>query len=121
MPEVKDALLEELVNARWEIMKALADAAEEDGEQEMALGWRWMAENKKWPASGDLIDHVDYGFYIVGRPQDAHSPPDTIPADTISTTRTYWPVSNSLKECLTRVAFCIGKWIIANEPYSPAE
>lgn len=43
-----DRLLDGLARP-WDTMLLLADAAEEGGDEELALGWRWLAENGRWP------------------------------------------------------------------------
>jgi hypothetical protein len=42
-------LLDGLENCRWGQMVVLADAAEEKGDAALAAGWRWLADNRKWP------------------------------------------------------------------------
>lgn len=45
-------LLEELDSGHKVTLHALANTAEEDGEQELAEGYRWLARHDKWPARG---------------------------------------------------------------------
>lgn len=45
----EEAMLAELDGHRWRVMLALADWCEENGQPEMAAGWRWLAEHEKWP------------------------------------------------------------------------
>jgi hypothetical protein len=42
-------LLASLEDCRWTHMRILADAAEEEGNATLAAGWRWLADNTKWP------------------------------------------------------------------------
>jgi hypothetical protein len=42
-----DMLLAGLADCRWNYMRGLGDAAEDE---ERALGWRWLADNRRWPA-----------------------------------------------------------------------
>jgi hypothetical protein len=42
-------LLAGLEDARWNHMRILADAAEEEGNLTLAAGWRWLAEHQYWP------------------------------------------------------------------------
>jgi hypothetical protein len=44
-----ERLLAGLESCRWDHMRVLADAAEEQGNEALALGWRWLADNRKWP------------------------------------------------------------------------
>jgi hypothetical protein len=54
------ALLRGLESCRWDYMRLLADAAEDQGEEALAAGWRWLADNRKWPMS------LKYGRYAFG-------------------------------------------------------
>jgi hypothetical protein len=45
----EDILLQQLEDCRWQALRELADEAEERGEADLAAGYRWLAENKKWP------------------------------------------------------------------------
>jgi hypothetical protein len=38
-----------LEECRWQQMQVIADAAEEGGDGQLAAGWRWLADNRKWP------------------------------------------------------------------------
>jgi hypothetical protein len=42
-------LLAALEDSRWTHMRILADAAEDEGNATLAAGWRWLADNKRWP------------------------------------------------------------------------
>jgi hypothetical protein len=44
-----ELLLEGLDDCRWNYLRGLADAAEDEGKHELARGWRWMADHHKWP------------------------------------------------------------------------
>jgi hypothetical protein len=48
VPEA-DRLLAHLEGCRWQAMRELADCAEEEGDAELAAGWRWLAEHRKGP------------------------------------------------------------------------
>jgi hypothetical protein len=52
----EDTLLAGLEECRWQHLRLLADEAEERGDVVMALGWRWLAEHRKWP--GGLVYQV---------------------------------------------------------------
>ncbi len=54
MSATRDKLLAEFTTYRWFIMRQLADEAEERGATAEAKGWRWLAENERWPSS---LDH----------------------------------------------------------------
>jgi hypothetical protein len=49
-----------LETCRWDYMRMLAVAAEDEGKQALALGWRWLADNRKWPRS------LKYGYHAFG-------------------------------------------------------
>ena len=51
MKTTRDKLLNELDNVHWTIMLQLADDCDERGEITEAKGWRWLANNKRWPMS----------------------------------------------------------------------
>ena len=40
-----------LENIRWDYMRILADAAEDEGNTTLAVGWRWLAKHHCWPRS----------------------------------------------------------------------
>ena len=44
-----DRVLAGLDACRWRQMRIIADAAEDAGEHLLAAGWRWLADNRKWP------------------------------------------------------------------------
>lgn len=46
---LRNRLLQELDDCRWFAMRQLADECEERGDVDEALGWRWLADNKRWP------------------------------------------------------------------------
>ncbi len=54
MSATQDKLLAEFFTYKWFIMYQLADEAEERGATTEAKGWRWLAENEKWP---NALDH----------------------------------------------------------------
>lgn len=45
----EELLLRFAFAAQHEALTLLADEAEERGDQERAVGYRWLAQNKKWP------------------------------------------------------------------------
>lgn len=55
---LRNRLLQELDDCRWFAMRQLADECEERGEVDEALGWRWLAENRRWP----YPDRKNYRF-----------------------------------------------------------
>jgi hypothetical protein len=50
MSETERRLLGELDEYRWFVMNQLADLADDEGNATLARGWRWLANNRKWPA-----------------------------------------------------------------------
>lgn len=46
----RERLLGELDGCRWLLLRALADDADERGQDTLAAGWRWLAENRYWPS-----------------------------------------------------------------------
>lgn len=54
-----ESLLEGLDDCRWNYLRGLADAAEDEGKLELARGWRFMAKHHKWPMS---LWHGDFAF-----------------------------------------------------------
>jgi hypothetical protein len=59
------ALLRGLESCRWAYMQGLADAAEDQGEEALAAGWRWLADNRKWPMS---LKYGRYAFELSAAP-----------------------------------------------------
>ena len=45
----RQRLLAGLEDCRWQQMRVLADFEEEHGNAVLAMGWRWLAANKRWP------------------------------------------------------------------------
>jgi hypothetical protein len=43
-------MLTGLQTVQWDEMKVLGDIVEEGGDPVAARGWRWLAENRKWPS-----------------------------------------------------------------------
>lgn len=54
-----EMLLDGLPNIRRNYMRGLADAAEDQGNHPLAKGWRWLADNRRWPAG---MKWGRYGF-----------------------------------------------------------
>jgi hypothetical protein len=46
-----ESLLDGLDDCRWNYLRGLADAAEDEGKPDLARGWRFMAKHHKWPMS----------------------------------------------------------------------
>jgi hypothetical protein len=44
-----DRALAGLGDCRWQHVLVIADAAEDQGDQALADGWRWLADNRRWP------------------------------------------------------------------------
>jgi hypothetical protein len=59
-----ESLLDGLDNCRWNYLRGLADAAEDEGTPDLARGWRWMADQRKWPMSWKY----GYLFKLSGAP-----------------------------------------------------
>lgn len=55
------ALLANASNCQADALNLLADEAEDRGNEELALGYRWLALNEKWPMSRRLRKGED-GF-----------------------------------------------------------
>jgi hypothetical protein len=52
-------------------MRILADAAEDEGNTTLASGWRWLADNKKWPSQvharpSNTSRKAVWGFHWIG-------------------------------------------------------
>jgi hypothetical protein len=61
--ETKRRLIGELADIHFSTMRLIADTCEEMGQSEEAAGWRWLADNKRWPSSRSRRGHpVLYGF-----------------------------------------------------------
>jgi hypothetical protein len=45
----KKVLLSSLDNARSFVLSALADYEEECGDPDLAMAWRWLRDNNRWP------------------------------------------------------------------------
>ncbi len=43
-----------LDSCQWDHMRMLADAAEDCGDMTLAKGWRWLADNKRWPDHANI-------------------------------------------------------------------
>jgi hypothetical protein len=59
------ALLRGPESCRWDYMRLLADAAEDQGREVLAVGWRWLADNRKWPMS---LKDGRYAFELSAAP-----------------------------------------------------
>src|SRR5262245_50688549 len=51
LPDGYHALVRELGDCRWQIMRVAADLADEAGDARLAAGWRWLADGRRWPAT----------------------------------------------------------------------
>jgi hypothetical protein len=78
-------LLEGLGTCRWEAMRVLADAAEDAGDAPLAAGWRWLADNQRWPnenykpfgeAEKVAIERMPWPRTPVQRPHNQTTPGD---------------------------------------------
>jgi hypothetical protein len=49
MTSFYESLLEGMESCRWNYLRGLADAAEDEGKADLARGWRWLAKYRKWP------------------------------------------------------------------------
>jgi hypothetical protein len=56
-----EMLLDGLPDIRWNYLRGLADAAEDEGDDLLALGWRWLADNRRWPLG---MKWRRYGFRL---------------------------------------------------------
>jgi hypothetical protein len=45
-----ERVLDRLDTCRWDHMRVIADAAEEEGDPVEAAGWRWLADHGRWPS-----------------------------------------------------------------------
>jgi hypothetical protein len=128
-----DRLLEELEGCRWFVMRQLADEAEERGDAELAAGWRWLAQRRKWPAANALNSPDPYLWRF--KHGSAAGQPSSLPESVfpflagedapareramnesgyILDRRQSWQVrSASEGELLTDTARAVGRWLAA--------
>jgi hypothetical protein len=57
-----------LEDCRWSQMRIIADAAEEAGDDQLARGWRWLADNRKWPEENPPGPSGAWSFSWYNRP-----------------------------------------------------
>ncbi len=67
MRDARRDLLEQLNSGQWLLLQVLADLEEEQGDAVRAGGWRWLAEQRRWPLE-------------ITRVEDAQDGETTIPA-----------------------------------------
>ena len=73
-----DRMLAGLQDCRWRQMRVIADAADDAGDQQLATGWRWLADNRRWACEGGVPDE-GLTYYLwnrsAGPAEDALPPP----------------------------------------------
>jgi hypothetical protein len=72
-------LLVGLDSCRWEQMRVLADAAEDNGDPVLAAGWRWLADNRKWPGADALGEGETFYWRAVRHEDQSSYGPDVLP------------------------------------------
>lgn len=45
----RERMLKELETIRWDYLQKIADTYEDEGDEIMVLGYRWLAIHKRWP------------------------------------------------------------------------
>jgi hypothetical protein len=79
-----ERLLAGLEDCRWEYMRLLADAAEGACWPNQALGWRWLAEERKWPR----VHEGEAQWFRMARNSPTDAPlPHHLPAGAFTTLR----------------------------------
>lgn len=112
MRDQQKKLLGELEEYRWHLMRLLADEAEENGEEVMALGWRWLVNNKrraKLPCNRGLFNCYGWFFGF------ANTSTSTVPAESKPYFRKHYRTrgkwNNNEAEHLLMSAEAIGRWL----------
>lgn len=108
---LRERLLDQLRECRWQAMRELADEAEERGDEVMALGWRWLANNKKWPyvqIDEDAEDDVWIGIYA-WYDQDGIPDENSLPKEYLPTKSGGWIQHEDVVNLLEITARYIGK------------
>ncbi len=114
MRQDRERMLKDLDQYRWALMLQLADEAEDSEKLLMANGWRWLANNERWP--DNRIDHK-YGWtfkqYINRANLDLkthratrHTLPDALLNQEIK----LYPIPN-LPLLMSRTARAVGSWL----------
>lgn len=114
----KERLLWELDNNRWEIMLALADLAEEQGDAYRAAGYRWLAKHKRWPVTpGYEFGMYDWCFQkrlaYVGNADWKAMAMDCLPGEVEDhgTQGVYEARREGLGKFMEETALLIGRWL----------
>jgi hypothetical protein len=77
------------VDSRWDTMRVVADAAEEDGQNDVATGLRWLAEHKKWSLT-QIIDGETYHTWSREEKDGEHGE-HYLPPGVLGRIHKYWP------------------------------
>jgi hypothetical protein len=104
-----ERLLAGLGTFRWDYLRVLADAAEEAGEPKLAAGWRWLADNRKWP---NEMGEVGLAWRCTWRAR-TDDPPFVLPwgmFQALDGMSTYTHLK-SVPEALEHAARAAGKWL----------
>ena len=106
-------LLADLAETPRHLMRVLADEADDAGEPWLAAGWRWLAENRKWPWWVNVPPDgpLRWGWSLTSGPPSARLPDGA---------RAFYPDGekpgkkkryDTLEECLLAGAVAAGKWL----------
>src|SRR5262245_7627860 len=78
----REKLLLELTACRWHAMKLLADESEERGETDLAAGWRWMADNERWPETARSLRQRTWTWRLdLANPTEVNQSEGVLPFD----------------------------------------
>src|SRR5262245_31355102 len=75
-------LLANLEDCQWQALRMLADAAEERGDAERAVGYRWLAEKHRWPTMMWLGTGLEIYYWRGWRGNDGE--PAYLPTEMVS-------------------------------------
>lgn len=108
MRDQKESLLQELDSILFDVMLKLADECEENGEDEEATGWRWLAAKNKIPVS---VPHV--AGYQWGVMSGNNDPPQSyaLPAAAVPLLPRRGEKDLRLRDSLESGAVAIGRWL----------
>jgi len=117
MRERTRKLLNELEDYRWVILAQLADEAEENADT-AAAGWRWLAENRKYPIFN--IDNATYYWHFYNDaklPSTSEEDYNVLPIPL----RNYlgFREGPKLKMLFVHTAECIAEWLHDGKNHPP--
>lgn len=105
----RERMLRDLDTCLWDTMRALADEAEESGDDRLARGWRWLAENGRFPEKND--GGWFWASSVMGVGDHIPVRPDAIPYHAHQYLQGRW--SHSLSSALLAAAHAVGEWLAA--------